>query len=106
MSSTAAWSYTNTAKVKPLIGFDQWTQEITYGEEYEIACTWTAKSEQMTDADGKEFVSRHEIFTEDARPKYLDMIRLKGHSNWEKIRSKTEWDMSPFGEAPDYKVVT
>nr|MBO2511803.1 hypothetical protein [Gammaproteobacteria bacterium] len=106
MSKTASWSYTNTATVKPFVSIDPMTQESIYGEEYQIACTWTAKSEQARDDNGAEFVSRHEIFTEDPRPKYLDKIQLNGSTEWEEIRSVTGWDMSPFGETPDYRLVT
>ncbi len=109
MSATAAWSYTNVATVRPFVSIDLMTQATIYGDEYEIACTWAAKSEQMRDDDGAEFVSRHEIFTEDERPKYLDMILLAGDdpvTGWQEIRSRTWWDMSFFGEAPDFKLVT
>ncbi|MBL4278848.1 hypothetical protein H8F10_13075 [Vibrio fluvialis] len=106
MSNTANWSYTNTAIVRPLISFDQWTQQSIYGDEYEIACTWEAKSEQMRDSNGAEFVTKNIIYTEDVRPKHLDLIKLNGKDNFEEIRDVTEWDMSFFGETPDYKVVT
>ncbi|WP_254413725.1 hypothetical protein [Vibrio furnissii] len=106
MSNTANWSYTNTAIVRPLVSFDQWTQQSIYGDEYEIACTWEAKSEQMRDSNGAEFVTKNIIYTEDSRPKHLDLIKLNGKDNFEEIRDVTEWDMSFFGETPDYKVVT
>lgn len=106
MSKTANWSYTNTATVKPLLGFDQWTQQSTYGDEYIINCTWEAKSEQMRDSEGNEFVTKNIIYTEDSRPNYLDLIKLNGKDDFEEIRSVTEWDMSFFGETPDFKVVT
>ncbi|HCF2125413.1 TPA: hypothetical protein NH984_006374, partial [Pseudomonas aeruginosa] len=73
---------------------------------------WTAKSEQMREeggqsgARGAEFVSRHQIFTEDRRPKYLDLIQFDGSNGWEEIRSVTNWDMSFFGEQPDFLLVT
>lgn len=106
MSNTANWSYTNTAIVRPLVSFDQWTQQSIYGDEYEIACTWEAKSEQMRDSNGAEFVTKNIIYTEDARPKHLDLIKLNGKDNFEEIRAVNEFDMSFFGESPDYKVVT
>lgn len=106
MSDTANWSYANTATVKPFSGIDLMSGVTSYGAEYEIACTWTAKAEQMRDDNGAEFVSKHEIFTEDSRPKCLDLIKLNGFDRWEEIRSKTGWDMSFFGETPDFKLVT
>ncbi|EOW3644112.1 hypothetical protein ACOWZD_000979 [Pseudomonas aeruginosa] len=106
MSTTANWSYTNTATVRPFLHFDLSTQDAVYGPEYEIACTWVAKGEQVSDNSGAEFVSRHQIFTEDRRPKYLDLIQFDGSNGWEEIRSVTNWDMSFFGEQPDFLLVT
>lgn len=106
MSTTANWSYTNVATVRPFVSIDLMTQETTYGDEYEIACTWEAKSEQNRSNDGAEFVSRHMIYTEDKRPKYLDLIQFDGSNGWEEIRSVTNWDMSFFLEEPDFLLVT
>ncbi len=105
MSETANWSYTNIATVRPYAGSDKWGGS-QYGEPYEIACTWAAKSEQMRDSMGAEFVTRNQIYTEDQRPGYLDLIQLKGSSDWQEIRAVTSWDMSFFGEAPDFLLVT
>lgn len=105
MSKTANWSYTNEATVRPLLSRDSWGEE-TYGTEYTIKCTWAAKSMQHKDADGREFVSKHEVYTEDLRPKYGDYIRLGTQAQFEQIRSVTEWDMSFFNEAQDVKLVT
>ncbi|WXL23917.1 hypothetical protein WG219_11175 [Ectopseudomonas mendocina] len=88
------------------------TQKITYGPEYEIACTWEAKNEMVREtggqsgARGTEFVSRHMIYTEDKRPKYRDLIQFDGSDGWEEIRSVTNWDMSFFNEEPDFLLVT
>lgn len=112
MSNTANWSYTNVATIRPRIGADTWTGEVQYGPEYEIACTWAAEAEQQRDmggqggASGAEFISRHIIYTEDRRPQYLDLISFDGSNGWEEIRSRTEWDMSFFGETPDVRLVT
>lgn len=106
MSNTANWSYTNTAQVRPFEGIDLMTGVTTYGDEYEIACTWTAEGNQERSNDGAEFVSRFTIYTEDSRPKYLDMIQLAGDDEWQEIRAHTWWDMSFFGELPDYRLVT
>lgn len=109
MSNTANWSYTNTAKVKTRISVDQWSGETVYSEPYEINCTWSAKAQEERDDNGQEFVSKNEIFTEDERPKHLDLILLNGQdeaTDWQEIRSVTSWDMSFFGEVPDYKLVT
>lgn len=112
MSNTANWSYTNIAIVKPFENIDQWNGQIVYGEPYEIDCTWTAEAKMEREsggvggARGAEFISKNIIFTEDPRPKYLDMIQLGGVGEFQEIRSVTDWDMSFFGETPDFKLVT
>lgn len=108
MSSLANWSYTNTIRVRPFLSMDGMTQSSTYGPEYEIACGWIAKAEQMRADNGAEFVSRHIVYTEDARPKYLDLVQLPGIDGWQEVRSKTAWEMSAFGagELTDFMLVT
>ena len=107
MSSIARWTYTNIAKVKPFNGVDMWGNE-SYGTEYQIACTWTAVEgqERRTDANGMEYVVKQEIFTEDARPQFMDKIKIAGEDEFDTIRSRTNWDMSPFADTPDFKLVT
>lgn len=106
MSNTANWSYTNIAKVKPFVSMDQFSGAVIYGTEYEIACTWTAESKQMIDAQGREFVSTNIIYTEDDRPKFMDLIKLSTDTEYKQIQAVTGWDMSFFGETPDFKLVT
>lgn len=112
MSNTANWSYTNVAQVSPYMGRDAWSGAPTYGDAFEIACTWEISAQQFRDSNGAEFVSRNIIYTEDLRPKKLDRIRLRSSvdpeswGEWEEIRDRTEWDMSFFGEAPDARLIT
>lgn len=109
MSETSDWIYTQKLLVKPYLGRDSWGEEEAYGPEYEIRGTWTAEAEQQRDQTGAEFVSRHTVFTPDPRPKRLDLIKPVGSptwTQWEEIRNQLEWDMSFFGETPDFKVVT
>lgn len=108
MSAISRWSYKNTATVKPLTGFDLDAQTPTYGPEYEIACTWAAESKEMKDANGVEFVSQYIIWSEDNRPKHLDLIKLNttAATDWQEIRSHMEWDMLMFDDVPDFRTVT
>lgn len=108
MSATASWSYTNTATIRPYLGRDEWGAA-SYGQEYTIACTWAAVEIQERGAGGAggaEMVLKHEVYTEDDRPQFLDLIQLNGSTDWEEIRQRTSYDMSFFGEIPDYKLVT
>lgn len=111
MSKTANWSYTNIAEVRAVIGRDQWGAQ-QYGPVYEIACTWAAEGKQerdrggMSGSQGTEFIGNMTFWTEDPRPKYGDQIRQKGAELWEPIRARMDWDMSFFGEIPDYRLVT
>lgn len=111
MSNTANWTYTNVAQVRPVIGRSEYGGK-TYGPVYTIACTWTADNSMQRGmggqggAQGSEFIGRHTIYTEDARPQYGDELMFEGSNGWEEIRARTNWDMSFFGETPDYKLVT
>lgn len=112
MSSIARWSYANVATVHPFVSIDMKTGVTVYGPSYEIACSWAAESKMEREtggqggARGAEFVSQHVIYTEDLRPKYLDEIEFDGSNGREQIRATTQWDMSPFADTPDRKLVT
>lgn len=111
MSTTANWSYTNTATVFPLtaeadgrIGSTQ----PTYGAPYQIACTWAGGGEKMTGDNGQEFIPAIRYWHEDARPKYGDLIARGVVSDSRlaaEIKSHIQYDMSFFGEAFDYMSV-
>jgi hypothetical protein len=111
LSITANWSYTNAATVWPLQSEpDGWGGSgSTFGAPYQIACTWAGADERMTGNSGHEFVPKVKFWHEDSRVKYGDWIaqgvqsdRLSG----DEIQSHTNWDMSFFGELPDYMSVT
>jgi len=108
MSLIARWSYKNTATIRPYVEEDLESGGTTYGPEYTILCTWAAESKQMRDANGAEFVSNYIIWSEDARPKYRDLILLNTDAltDWQEIRSHMEWDMLMFDDVPDYRTVT
>jgi len=108
MSGVARWSYVNTATVRPFVSEDTLEGGITYGAEYQIACTWAAESKEMRDESGAEFVSAYIIWSEDARPKHRDLILLNttAFTDWQEIRSHMEWDMAMFADTPDFRTVT
>ena len=121
MSATSEWVYTNVATVWPVGAFDDWTGKQTYGAPYLIACTWEANKEIAIDDTGKEFTTNLIFFTESKyqgvfvrQPVRHDYIQ-KGDSSAQadpvaagadKVKAVKEWDMSFFGEEPDYKVMT
>lgn len=108
MSATAAWSYTNTATVRPFEGEDGMSGQVRWGPEYKIRCTWTAEAKTFKDRAGNEYVSNYIIWSEDPRPKHRDLVLLNSPvaNEWQEIRDHVEWDMSPFGETPDYRTTT
>jgi len=84
------------------------TGESVYGDEYEFLCDYEVKSEQTRSDDGAEFTSRHIIYTEDPRPKFLDMILLPLAADWQEVRLHGAWPMGAFDEpdSPDFRLVT
>lgn len=108
MSKISRWSYKNTATVRPFVSEDTYAGNIVYGDEFTIACTWAAESTEMRDANGAEFVSRYIIWSEDARPKHRDLIKLNtvAETGWQEIRDHMEWDLAMFKDVPDYRTVT
>ena len=112
MSSIARWSYKYTATVKPFEAVDGMTGAILYGAEYDILCNVTAAVNEerlmggASGANGNEAVATHVIYTEDGRPQKGDMIQFVESDGWQEILSRTFWDMTAFGDIPDYKLVT
>lgn len=109
MSSVARWSYQNTATVYPFIGQDDAGGGAQYDTPYTIACTWTAGGGEMrSDAEGREFVCKSTLWTEDQRPKFRDQIEMSGSFGRETIRAIKHYDMSALGEpdSPDFELAT
>ena len=111
MSSIANWSYTYLATVYPFLGMDGVTGADSYGMPYQIMCNVTAATadERKDNVNGKDHVeanATHVIYTEDARPQKDDMIEFIESGGKRKIIDRTFWEMTAFGDAPDYKLVT
>lgn len=64
MSSVARWSYTATATHWPLQASAEWKGARSFGSPVEFPCDYKAESKTMTDAAGREFVSRQQVYTE------------------------------------------
>lgn len=108
MSETAEWVYTNIATVWPIEGeADGWTNAgERYGEPYQIACTWEGGGDETKVApDGREYLPKYKFYHQDKRPKYGDLIAIGAQTDQlkaGKIQNHVEWDMSFFGEKPDF----
>ena len=112
MSNTANWSYTYPATVYPFEGMDGITGADSYGTPYQIMCNVTAvtATEKLlggqSGAQGIVANATHVIYTEDARPQKDDLIEFVESGGKRKIIDRTFWEMTAFGETPDYKLVT
>lgn len=111
MSNTANWSYTNTATVWPITentgGWDN--ENFSFGEPYQIACTWKGGGDLAVNQSGNEFVSKMTFYHEDARVKAGDWIAAGVETdrlNGSEIKAHTEYDMSFFNEAKDFMSIT
>lgn len=121
MSSIAEWANENVATVWPHLATDAFTRVTTYGEPYQIACTWAIGRGRQSrtgdvarrDLGGQEYVVTATFYTEDKRPKYRDRIASGTHTgSWEgadarEVREVLEDDASMFGEPdrPDMQVL-
>lgn len=99
------------------MGYDGENNVDTYGQPYLVKCTWKDEAPNALgayiDSLGVERVRKTTFYTEDNRIKQGDFI-VKGDktslqleaSNAEQVEFVLEYDMSVFGEIPDYEVVT
>lgn len=121
MSTIAEWSYASVATVWPFVSHDSWSGATVYGSPYRIRVGWEGKAEQRKDSDGAEFTTRNIFWTESRNhdtglivpaPKRLDKIAKGEHADAspvfgaEEIRSVTDWEMTAFGDIPDYEITT
>lgn len=114
MSTTANWSYTNVATVWPHTssadtggGWGGGSSD-EYGAPYQIACTWVGGGETATNNKGVEFAPKMTYFHEDKRVKFGDLIArgvTTDRTESDPIQAHDEFDMSFFGEEPDFRSV-
>lgn len=119
MSSLGRWTYKELVTIWPIGSTDEWGQP-SWGSPYTLLCRWTISSETMTNADGREFVSRsiYRFELEDGDPKAPErgfFIMRGDHTatvepptGSEKIEDVGFSGRKMFGanEIPDWKVVT
>lgn len=114
MSATARWTYTNVSTLWPNLGRHPETREPVWGAPVVIACTFETMGDTQTDENGKEFVPQDTVWHEDKTPiKAGDRVVI-GESLTDLLppdRSKVlrkvgGWDMSFFGEEPDFVFYT
>jgi hypothetical protein len=113
MSSVARWSYTAKATHWPLQTAADWKGARAFGSPVEFACDYQAKAQNMTDAAGREFVSRQQIYTEHVGILVGDRV-LIGESTaidpvaagaWE-VKAVTRWGDTFERVSDDYLVAT
>lgn len=115
MSVTANWSYTNVATLWANLGRDPETREPLWGEPYTIACTFATMGDTQTDDNGQEFVPQDTVWHEDqveikAGDRVVIGESVDDHASppnrAKSIRKVGGWDMSFFGEEPDFVFYT
>lgn len=114
MSATSRWVYTNVSTVWPNLGRDPRTREPLWGEPFVIACTFKNMGATQTDNNGEEFVPQDTIWHENPAPISAgDRVLIGRDVSYEAppvdakpIRKVGGWDMSFFGENPDFVFFT
>lgn len=113
MSAAAAWSYTSTATLWPLIGRDDWTGLPSFGAPVTFACDYKAEAIRMTDALGIEFTTRQMLYTERADIKQGDMVLIGASTTADpraagafEVRAVTRYADTFSQAADDYRVAT
>lgn len=100
------WAHTSEIRCQEPATRDEWSGTEVAGEEYTVDGTWQVSEAvaPILGGDGKEFVPRHTVFTNDPKPKYLHKIKIG--DEWETVMAVQSWDRSMFGEPPTYKLET
>lgn len=114
MSATSRWSYTNVATLWTEGPRDPYTGVPGWSGPHHIACTFETMGETQTDDSGQQFVPQDTVWHENPMAiKAGDRIVI-GESldipnppaNAKIVRKVGMWDMSFFGESPDYVLFT
>lgn len=109
MSTTANWSYANTATVWPLESEgSEWNGGKTYGTPYQIKCTWAGGGDIVSNLNGEEVTPAIRFWHEDSRVKAGDWIARGAETDrmaGMEIKAHVEYDMSPFNQLPDFMSV-
>lgn len=113
MSASAAWSYTSTATHWAQAGYDDWSGVKTWAAPVTFACDYQAEAKTMTDATGKEFVSRQVLYTERSAIQPGDMVLIGSHAGPDpvaagaaEVRSVTRYADTFDLVADDFMVAT
>lgn len=115
MSHTARWTYTNQSTIWLQTGErDEYTREPIYDGPHVIACTFENMGDTQTDYNGQQFVPRDTVWHENPLTiKAGDRIVIGAALEDETppataktIKKVGGWDMSFFGEEPDFVLFT
>lgn len=113
MSSVARWSYTAVATHWPLSAGAEWKGARAFGSPVEFLCDYKAEAKNMTDAAGREFVSRQQIYTEHVGILVGDRVLIGNSTAIDPVQAGA-WEVKAvtrFGDtfertADDYMVAT
>lgn len=115
MSATARWTYTNQSTLWLQTGErDPYTREPIYDGPHVIACTFETMGDTQTDDNGQQFVPQDTVWHEDPLTiKAGDRIVIgqaledeTPPATAKTIKKVGGWDMSFFGEDPDFVLFT
>ena len=114
MSATSRWAYQNVATLWTEGPRDPYTREPTWDGPHVIACTFETMGDTQTDDNGQEFVPQDTVWHES--PMQInsgdrivigeELIDITPPARAKTIRKVGMWDMSFFGETPDYVLFT
>lgn len=76
MSALANWSYTATATLWPRTARDGWGGRVQFAAPVSIACDYSSEARVERDVAGKEFTTRHTLWTERADIKRGDFVLI------------------------------
>ena len=113
MSAASAWAYTSKATHWARLSRDDWTGVQAWSAPVVFACDYKAESARMTNADGIEFTSKQQIYTERASIAQGDMVLIGAHTTASpidagahEVRSVMRYADTFDGLADDYMVAT
>jgi len=113
-TTSASWSYKQTATLWPLTGRDEWTGAVTHGAPALFLCDYAEDDVRMRSASGEEFTSKLLIYTSLPGVKQGDMVKIGASgvadpfaAGAEEVRAVRTWADTFRAEGdPDFRIAT